>query len=196
MFHCCTTLWTGYLCFTGLTCSGCAPHSVHIVLGFVGNIVVDNQVYSGNIQTSERKKLPKIIHQLNHLNIMQKIKQLIFTTWRQVIYDKKYPHVFNCLVLYDNTSIFCNNIYITFLSDLTNYWYNKWVWYLLATSVAIRMLIWLDLNLARAANLSFWRIMECSTTHGSPSCVQTIPKICVYLQQLCWGCCIDILHHF
>lgn len=36
VFHSCIT------CFTGLTSSGCSSHSVHVVLGFVGNIVVDN----------------------------------------------------------------------------------------------------------------------------------------------------------
>lgn len=118
----------------------------------------------------------------------------MFTAYRQVIHDHKYHSDFH-LVLRGNISIFGNNIYITLLQDLTFYRYNKCVWYLLATSVAIRMLIWLDLNLAKAANLSFWRIMECSTTHGSPSCVQTIPKICVYLQQLLWGCFIVLLSY-
>ena len=51
-----------------------------------------------------------------------------------------------------------------------------------ATSVAMRILTWLDLNLASAASRSFCLIIECSTTQSKPSSVHTIPNICVYLQ--------------
>ena len=60
--------------------------------------------------------------------------------------------------------------------------------YLLAPSVAMRILIWLDLNLESDDKRNRWGIMECRTAQGNPSFSNIIPRICAYLKHKVGPC--------
>ena len=142
--------------FAAATCTCCATHAMHVVLGLRRHIVVDDQVDGGNIKTS--------VITINAIIISDDCAYTNATTLVNTI--------FNFQVNKSYEWQYCSSqcVIITELAQ-----------YLLATSVAMRIFVCCDLNRAKEASRCFWVNTECKAWQFRPTSRQIIARIWQYL---------------